>query len=73
MYDGVIAGLKAATPKVLAGSLLGLPVTAVVSPMLGVLALGAMGAVCVGGMFVALKSVENAAATTEVALSTPSL
>ena len=43
MYDTAIAGLKAATPKIIAGGFLGLPLTAVVGPTAGLIAVGALG------------------------------
>ncbi len=57
MFDTALAGLKAATPKIIAGGFLGLPLTAVVGPTAGLIAVGALGIICVGGYLAAMKSV----------------
>ena len=57
MYDTAIAGLKAATPKIIAGGFLGLPLTAVVGPTAGLIAVGALGVICIGGYLAAMKTV----------------
>jgi len=59
MYDGTLAGLKFATPKIIAGGMLGLPLTAVIGPTVGMIALGALGVACIGGYFAAIKTVEK--------------
>ena len=50
-----MAGLKAAAPKVIGGGFIGLPITVAITPVWGLIAVGVIGALCVGGLFAANK------------------
>ncbi|WP_161539749.1 hypothetical protein [Paramagnetospirillum kuznetsovii] len=60
MFDIPLTGLKLAAPKLLSGALLGLPITIVIGPGLGLVVVGVLGAACVGGYISAVNSLPHA-------------
>ncbi|CAA7624018.1 hypothetical protein [Magnetospirillum sp. SS-4] len=60
MFDIPLTGLKLAAPKLLSGALLGLPVTIAIGPGLGLIAVGVLGAACIGGYASAVGSLTHA-------------
>ena len=59
MLDIPLTGLKIAAPKLLSGVLLGLPITIAIGPGLGLVAVGVLGAACVGGYLSAVNSLTH--------------
>ncbi len=56
MFEAPIAGLKLAAPKLLSGAILGLPLTLVIGPGVGIVVVGAFGLACLGGYWAAADS-----------------
>jgi hypothetical protein len=68
MYEMPLTGLKLAAPKLLSGALLGLPVTVAIGPGLGLVAVGVLGAVCIGGFLSAVNSLDHSKSSFSVAI-----
>ena len=60
MSDISTAVIKAISPKILVGGLLGLPVTAVVSPALGLVFLAGASVICAIGFGAAVRYIHSA-------------
>ena len=74
MLDGTFAGLKIGAPKIVAGGgMLGLPITAAVGPVFGMIALGAFGVICISGYLAAIRTVQNRHPATSQMASVPAL
>jgi|GEM_PF-4330791 hypothetical protein len=72
MIENSIAGLKLAAPKLITGHFIGLPATLVVGTTFGLAAVAVLGAACVGGYFLAARSVtKDSEITGELAASIP--
>ena len=59
MQDGVAALIKTLSPKFIAGGFMGLPLTAVIGPTAGILALGGIGVACFIGLNAAVQSMQR--------------